>query len=369
MAMNPPRPTPDTPTVNAGYARLMASVLRARGFDVAALLRSAGLGDEATLAARQAPYSLREIDALVAAAQRAGAGPHFALEVGAALRVSTHGPLGYAVASSADLRQALRALVRYGALRNASLGYRLRDTATGGDLEVVEQVDLGVTRGFYLLTMFAVLLQLLEAVVGPAAAEARVDLPLPEDGYRVAVQRHFAGSVRYGSARLVFHLDEALLARPALTADAQAHAQALQACEQQAAAQRVAAQASFAERVRELLRGPAAQEGRYPTLDEAARHFDITARTLIRRLQREGTRWQALLDESRKQRAWWYLLHTPHPVEEIAARLGYQDTRNFSRCFRRWHGSTPSAVRRGAQPLRACRPCAKAKLLPENRNS
>jgi AraC-like DNA-binding protein len=35
-------------------------------------------------------------------------------------------------------------------------------------------------------------------------------------------------------------------------------------------------------------------------------------------------------------------------VEEIAARLGYQDTRNFSRSFRRWHGSTPSAVRRQA---------------------
>lgn len=351
--MKTPRPTPDTPTINAGYARLMVSVLRARGFDVAALLHSAGLGEEATLAARQAAYSLREIDALVAAALRAGAEPYFGLEVGAALQVSTHGPLGYAVASSADLRQALRALVRYGALRNGSLDYRLRGTATGADLEVVEQVVLSVTRGFYLLTMFAVLLQVLEAVVGPAAAEARVDLPLPEAGYRTAVQRLFAGPVRYGSARLVFHLDEALLARPALTADARAHAQALQACEQQAAALQATTHASCsscAERVRELLREPAAQEGRYPTLDEAARHFDITARTLIRRLQREGTRWQALLDESRKQRAWWYLLHTPHPVEEIAARLGYQDTRNFSRSFRRWHGTTPSVVRRAAQP-------------------
>lgn len=348
--MNTPRPTPDTPTVNAGYARLMASVLRGRGFDVPALLQSAGLGDEAMLAARQVPYSLREIDALVAAASRAGAGPHLGLEVGATLRVSTHGPLGYAVASSADLRQALRALERYGALRNGSLGYRLRHTPAGADLELVERLDLGVTRGFYLLVMFAVLLQLLEAVLGPATREARVDLPLPEDGHRLAVQRLFAGAVRYGAARLVFHLDEALLARPALTADAQAHAQALQACEQQAAALLAAAQASCAERVRQLLRGPAAQEGRYPTLDEAAQHFDITARTLIRRLQREGTRYQALLDESRKQRAWWYLLHTPHPVEEIAARLGYQDTRNFSRCFRRWHGTTPSAVRRVAQP-------------------
>ena len=63
-------------------------------------------------------------------------------------------------------------------------------------------------------------------------------------------------------------------------------------------------------------------------------------------MQREGTRWQALLDESRKQRAWWHLLHTPHSVEEIAARLVCQDTRNFSRSFRRWRGSTPSTVRR-----------------------
>lgn len=339
------RPTPDTPTIHAAYARLLASVLRAHGFDVAALLHSAGVGDEATLAARQAPCSVREIDALVAAAMRAGARMQLGLEVGAALRVSTHGPLGYAVASSADLRQALRALVRYGTQRNGSLGYRLRNTPCGADLEVVERLDLGVTRGFYMLVLFAVLLQVLEAVLGSAAAQARVDLPLSEEDHRSAVRRVFAGRVRYGTARLVFHLDEALLAKPALTADPLAHAQALQACEQQAAASVASLQASCVARIRELLRGTAAQEGPYPTLDEAARTFDIAPRTLIRRLQREGTRWQVLVDESRKQRAWWYLLHTPHPVEEIAARLGYQDTRNFSRSFRRWHGCTPSAVR------------------------
>lgn len=345
--MNPPRPTPDTPTIHAGYLRLMASVLRGRGFDVAALLRSAGLGDEAVLASRQTAYSLREIDALVAAATRAGAGPFLGIDVGAALQLSTHGPLGYAVASSPDLRRALRAVERYGATRSASLTYRLRDTATGADLELVEQVALGVTRPFYLSVLFVVLLQLIEAVVGAPAGGLRIDLPLPEQPWRARIERLFAGPVNYGMPRLVFHLDEALLSRPALTADAQAHAQAVEACERQAAAQLAAAAASCAERVRELLRGPAAQEGRYPTLDEAARHFDVTARTLIRRLQREGTRWQSLLDESRRQRAWWYLLHTRHPVEEIAARLGYQDTRNFSRSFRRWHGTTPSAVRRG----------------------
>ena len=344
--MNLPRPTPDSPTVNAGYLRLMLTVLRSRGMDVAALLDATGLGDEATLASRQTALSLREIDALVAAATQAGAGPFLGLDVGAALRVSSHGPLGYAVASSPDLRHALRAIDRYGSTRNAALGYRQRSADGGVELELVERLDLGVTRGFYLSVMFTVLLQLIEAVVGPGVRGLRIDMPLPAQPWQPHISRLFAGPVRYGAARLVFHLEDALLARSGLTADAQAHAQACRACEQQAADQLAAAEASCAQRVRELLRGPESQEGRYPTLAQAARHFDITSRTLIRRLQREGTRYQALLDESRKQRAWWYLLHTRHPVEEIAARLGYQDTRNFSRSFRRWHGSTPSAVRR-----------------------
>jgi AraC-like DNA-binding protein len=344
--MNTPRPTPDSPAVNPGYLRLMASVLRGRGFAVDGLLSAAGLGDEAGLAARMQPCSLREVDALVAAAAHAGAGPELGLQVGQALRVSTHGTLGYAVASSPSLRQALRAVERYGTLRNASLSYRVRGTPTGADLELVERIDLGPTRSFYLSTMCLVLLQMVEAVVGPAVQQLRLDLPLPEADWRPRLARHFSGAVRYGTPRLVFHLDAALLDAPGLTADAQAHVQALQACEQQAAALRTVLDTSCAEQVRALLRGSAARETHYPTLDEAAQHFDITARTLIRRLQREGTRYQALLDESRKQRAWWYLLHTPHPVEEIAARLGYQDTRNFSRSFRRWHGSTPSTVRR-----------------------
>jgi AraC-like DNA-binding protein len=36
-------------------------------------------------------------------------------------------------------------------------------------------------------------------------------------------------------------------------------------------------------------------------------------------------------------------------VEDIAARLGYGDTTNFSRTFRRWVGQTPSEVRSNTQ--------------------
>ncbi len=48
----------------------------------------------------------------------------------------------------------------------------------------------------------------------------------------------------------------------------------------------------------------------------------------------------------------WMLAHTAEPVEEIAARLGYVDTSNFSRTVRRWFGVTPRELREsgGATP-------------------
>ena len=72
-------------------------------------------------------------------------------------------------------------------------------------------------------------------------------------------------------------------------------------------------------------------------------------RTLIRRLKQESSSYQTLLDTSRQQRALWYLCHTPYTVEDIAARLGYTDTTNFSRTFRRWFGRAPGEVRRECQ--------------------
>ena len=43
--------------------------------------------------------------------------------------------------------------------------------------------------------------------------------------------------------------------------------------------------------------------------------------------------------------ACWLLVHTDLSVEAVAERLGYSDTSNFSRTFRRWLGMPPNAFR------------------------
>ena len=81
-----------------------------------------------------------------------------------------------------------------------------------------------------------------------------------------------------------------------------------------------------------------AQDGQGPQQQEDAEEEEED--------ERRGSRLSRTHRESLEQEfqisAW---LPAPR-ADEIAARLGYQDTRNFSRSFRRWHGSTPSTVRR-----------------------
>lgn len=55
--------------------------------------------------------------------------------------------------------------------------------------------------------------------------------------------------------------------------------------------------------------------------------------------------YHALLKEVRKELAESYLLKSTEPFEAIAKHLGYIDTSNSSRTFRRWFGVSPAKLR------------------------
>ena len=340
--MNDVAPTLDTPAVHPTYLRLLCQTLRSHGVDPEPVVHAAGLGSSAELAARDTLVTQRAVNALVVACERATGRPWLGLALGMAVPASAHGPMGVAAASSRDLRQALGALARYLPTRNATLRFRLRDTPQGAALELVERVPLDEARHFVVGVVFAALLRLIEAMLGRLPETLAADLPLPELPWRTPIERLFQGRLRFGAPRLVLHVSHELLAQPCMSAEPAAFEQACQACERLLAAP---VDAGLRQRVRELLLG---REGSYPTLAQTARYFSLSPRTLIRRLKDEGSAYQLLLDAVRQERAAWYLSHTRLSVEEIAARLGYVDTSNFSRTYRRWFGVTPSQVRAAA---------------------
>ena len=83
-----------------------------------------------------------------------------------------------------------------------------------------------------------------------------------------------------------------------------------------------------------------------PDLPSVASRLHMSERTLNRRLQREDTSYRAIKGKVLESWARLHLGETNQSVEAIAAALGYQDTANFRRAFRKSEGCSPSEFRR-----------------------
>jgi AraC-like DNA-binding protein len=108
--------------------------------------------------------------------------------------------------------------------------------------------------------------------------------------------------------------------------------------------ERAHAQESLAERVRARLSGELGWGD--PSAEHIAAALHMSRRTLVRRLEREGTCFKAVLDGLRAALARRYLVIEGAPVRQVAERLGFSDTPAFTRAFRRWFRQSPSAWRR-----------------------
>ena len=83
----------------------------------------------------------------------------------------------------------------------------------------------------------------------------------------------------------------------------------------------------------------------FPSQAIMASWFNMTSRTLHRRLVSEETSYREILEDVKQTLAISYLTNTEMTIKEISYFLGYEDDRNFSRAFRRWQGMSPSQYR------------------------
>ena len=78
----------------------------------------------------------------------------------------------------------------------------------------------------------------------------------------------------------------------------------------------------------------------------AAELARTSVRTLERRLSETGASWRRLVDQIHCDAAVDRLRDPARGISEIAYELGYSDSANFTRAFRRWTGVAPSSFRR-----------------------
>ena len=120
---------------------------------------------------------------------------------------------------------------------------------------------------------------------------------------------------------------------PLITADRELHTFYVQQVEKQL---KDKDDKNLSSRIRKYIYGNSYQN--LLSLNDVASNFNITPRTLQRRLQSEGTNFQKIAEEVRKSMAVELIGSKKYAVKEISSILGYNEISAFSRAFKKWTG-------------------------------
>lgn len=283
---------------------------------------------------------------------------HLGWWFGQQLNVSSLGLLGYAAMSCDLVEEALQTIAKYFKLRAPLYSLKLLTSIDTADaslkdksaLQIDSNIDFAEIEYFLLssaLSGAANLLSYYSSKGGTGEGNEsqdniveRVELtvPQPED-WEVAYSA-MSCTVVFGALynRLIFSSD--VLKKESVAADPATKNAINALCKKQLS--ELERQHILAVKVRQFI---LQQEGKFPSLDEAAAHFFMSPRTLRRELQKEHTTYQTLLDKVRENIAIKYLTTTNKPINQIAYDVGFADKSNFGRAFKRWTGKRPSDFR------------------------
>mgnify|MGYP003814780853 CR=1 FL=1 len=84
---------------------------------------------------------------------------------------------------------------------------------------------------------------------------------------------------------------------------------------------------------------------RAATLDAVTERARLSARQVRQHLNDQGMTFQRVLDDTRLFLAHSKLRNRKLPITEVAYLLGFNDSANFTRAFKRWSGQAPQAYR------------------------
>ncbi|WP_228160529.1 AraC family transcriptional regulator [Marinobacter bohaiensis] len=91
------------------------------------------------------------------------------------------------------------------------------------------------------------------------------------------------------------------------------------------------------------------EDSRLPNLDWVAERLHMTSYTLSRKLKSEGSAYQQIKDNLRRDQAVIMLTRQNLSVAEISTQLGFAEPGAFSRAFKHWTGLSPLAYRQQDQ--------------------
>ncbi len=313
------------------------------GIDVSELLRRAGI-PRSRFAATTPHGTTAELFALWVAAAELG-GRNLGLRAGSDPAPQHQNVATLAALHSPTLGEGLAKLARYKRLvcpEEVSIELTNREARLRFEWLLAD----GVPPPMLIDAVFSGVAALAQRGTGAPLRPLRLELTrrrTPEDE-RMLVD-HFHCAVRFDARFDLLVLDQAALALPMLTRNAQLVAMLVPGLE--SALEQEGGARTLADDVRAALGQTI--HGERPHVEGVARSLGMSRRTLQRRLGDLGTTYQRLLDEVRHRSARRLLASTDLGTGEVAFLLGFEGLNSFTRAFQAWEGTTPTRWRASAR--------------------
>lgn len=271
-------------------------------------------------------------------------------EYGLKLRLTAHGPMGYALMSSSSLRNAIELATQFFNMRLKDYKIDFYEKNQKSIIEIQqthpvvsqhpEQAEI-LRRFFYECLMIGVV-QTAQTLAGHDLSNVELQVDWSEPIYHQDFLSQLP-KVRFNQAKNQICYFSETIDLPTKMADQSAFLSALTQCE--------AEQIRFSAQIQDIALRVTAElvltpHKGYPSLDLVAQRLHMSNRTLRRHLNEIGVSYLGLLDEVKYKEATKLLLSSDMEIQEIALYLGYIQPANFARAFKKWSGMTPNDFRK-----------------------
>lgn len=322
-------------TTSAAWVKGFCGLFHDEGLDVQELLSGVGL-DLAALDNPDMRCPTEKVSLLWDLAVQRSCNAMIGIAQPRASSLANFDVVGYAMMSCPNLLASLECLIRYlrvvseaatVGLHKEGGGYAIELALFGGDQLVPRQ-----RYEFDLLT----LLSFLRWISGRHFSPLFVEFSFPEPRDAQLYDDAFQGPVRFNAAanRLVLSTDDLRMPLPTRNlALEKFHAQFAGQCLTRLDEKKISRMTS------ELIAHKLL--GWEPRREEIARMLCLGDRTLRRRLEEEGTTFQKILDDTRRELAQQYFAQQRYSVGEIAYMLGFAEQGTLFRACRRWFDKSP----------------------------
>ncbi len=260
------------------------------------------------------------------------------------MKVGSFALLCHALLDCATLERAVKAIARGFALFLDDVQLRLLVQDGQAAIVIDNQITWPPDRQFADETLLVMVHGLMCWLIGKRIALGLAEFAAPRPSHAAEYTLMFSQQLGFDAPRSAIHFDARLLQARVVQDGTSVRVFLRDA--PQSVFLKYRNTDSWTARLRRRLRGCIGGHD-WPVLEQVAGELRITPTTLRRRLDAEGTSYQNLKDDLRRDAAVHYLCTTQKSVTEVASLLCFQDTSAFRRAFKNWTGVQPSRYRIG----------------------